>query len=183
LHKPPWIISGGFAGALQPELRRGHILLADEVVNAAGQHLTVGLTVDRQSIAATHGLHMGRLLTVDHIVRTPDERQRLGEHHAALACDMETLAVAEVCQELKTPLVAVRIISDAIDDELPPDIENLIGQTSLAGKLGAAAGAIFQRPSTAKDLWQIKEDALKASDRLARFLTGIVAQLPASPRS
>lgn len=178
LHKPAWIISAGFAAALQPELRRGHVFLADEVVNATGHHLSIGLTVDRQSIAPTPALHMGRLLTVDHLIRTPDERKRLGEHHAALACDMETLAVAEVCQELQTAFLSVRIISDAVDDELPLEIEKLLAQTSLAGKLGAAAGALFQRPSSAKDWWQFQEDALKASDRLARFVTGIVAQLP-----
>jgi hypothetical protein len=30
-------------------------------------------------------------------------------------------------------------------------------------------------------MWQLKEDALAASDRLARFLAGIVEQLPKSP--
>jgi hypothetical protein len=29
-----------------------------------------------------------------------------------------------------------------------------------------------------KDLWQLKEDAIRASDRLAKFLEGIVTQLP-----
>ena len=49
---------------------------------------------------------------------------------------------------------------------------------ALASKLGAAAGAIMKRFSAAKDLWKLREDALKASDRLAKFLASIVEQLP-----
>src|SRR6185295_15522441 len=92
-------------------------------------------------------------------------------------CDMETFGVAEVCQERGVPLLAIRIISDGVDDELPSEIENLLAQKTLAGKLGAAAGAVFRRPSAAKDLWRLREDALKASDRLAKFLVGVVGQL------
>ena len=52
LHRPAWVISAGFAGALVPGLRRGHILMADEVTD--GQHrLSVGLHIDRAAIAAS----------------------------------------------------------------------------------------------------------------------------------
>jgi adenosylhomocysteine nucleosidase len=73
--------------------------------------------------------------------------------------------------------LAIRIISDAVDDELPPEIEHLLKQKSLAGKLGAAAGAMLKRFSAAKDLWKLREDALKASDRLAKFLVGVTQHL------
>ncbi len=33
-HQPLWVVSAGFAGALAGELRRGHILVASEVVSA-----------------------------------------------------------------------------------------------------------------------------------------------------
>jgi hypothetical protein len=71
----------------------------------------------------------------------------------------------------------VRIISDAVDDELPPEIERLVQSKTLARQLGAATGAIFKRPSAVKDLWQLREDAIRLSDRLARFLAGVVEQL------
>ncbi|MEO8496397.1 MAG: nucleoside phosphorylase [Planctomycetota bacterium] len=180
LYQPNWVISAGFAGALQAELRRGHILMAEEVVDVAGKRLSIGLTVDRASIEASAALHVGRLLTVDQLIRTRSQKEQLGSEHAALACDMETLAVAEACQQAGTKFMSVRIISDSIDDELPKEIEALLGQETLVGKLGAAAGAIFNRPSSVKDMWKLKEDALKATDRLARFLTGVIDQLPAS---
>jgi adenosylhomocysteine nucleosidase len=180
LHRPNWVISAGFAGALQGELRRGHILMAEEVVDVTGQKLSIGLTVDRAAIEASPALHSGRLLTVDQLIRTRSQKEQLGEEHTALACDMETLAVALACQQSGTKFMSVRIISDSLDDELPKEVENLLSQDSLVGKLGAATGAIFHRPSSLKDMWKLKEDALKATDRLSRFLTGVIDQLPAS---
>lgn len=173
-YEPRYVISAGFAGALDANLKRGHILMADEVVNAAGERLAVGLKLSAES----KGLHVGRLLTVGQLVTTPAERQRLAAEHAAVACDMETFAVAKVCAERGVPLLSVRIISDAADEELPPEIDRLMRQTTLAGKIGAAAGAVLQRFSAAKDMWQLREDALKASDRLGKFLVGIAGNLP-----
>jgi adenosylhomocysteine nucleosidase len=177
-YEPKWVVSAGFAGGLNENLRRGHILIAAEVASASGQLLPVGLKLDAQWLAATKGLHTGRLLTVDAVIRQPAERRRLAAEHGAVACDMETFGVAEACQQRGARLLSVRIISDAVDDELPPEIEHLLAQKTLASQLGAAAGVVLKRFSAAKDLWQLREDALKASDRLAKFLTSVVVQLP-----
>lgn len=177
-YQPKWVVSAGFAGGLDEKLRRGHIVMADEVVHAGGETIPIDLRLDRESIAATKGLHVGRLVTVDSILREPSERRCLAEKHSAIACDMETYAIAAICRQENVPFLAIRIISDSVDDELPPEIEHLLKQKSLAGKLGAAAGAVFKRFSAAKDLWKLREDALKASDRLAKFLAGTINQLP-----
>ncbi|MDX1946234.1 MAG: hypothetical protein SFU86_12615 [Pirellulaceae bacterium] len=177
-YRPRWVVSAGFAGALDDRLKRGGVLLADEVANPAGNSLAVGIKLDPAVVAATKGLFVGRLLTVDRLIRTPDQRRELAERHHALACDMETFAVAEACRAADTRLLSVRIISDAVEDVLPPEIENLLSQRTLAAKVGAAAGAVLKRFSAAKDLWNLREDALKMSDRLARFLRGVLGQLP-----
>ena len=177
-YQPRWVVSAGFAGGLTDTLRRGHIVMAEEVANLSGQRLPVGLKLDSQWLAATKGLHTGRLLTVDSIIRKPEERSRLAAEHGSIACDMETFGVAQACQESGTRLLSVRIISDAVDDELPPEIEHLLGQKTLASQVGAAAGAVLKRFSAAKDLWQLREDALKASDRLAKFLASVADRLP-----
>ena len=176
-YQPKWLVSAGFAAALHEDLRRGHVLMADSVANLDGQQLAVGLKLDEKSLSATRGLHVGRLLSVDDVIRRPEQRHLLHEQHQALACDMETFAVAKVCHDLGTRFLSVRIISDAVDDELPPEIERLLEQKSIAGKLGAVAGAMLKNFSAAKDLWRLREDALKASDRLAKFLAGMMSQL------
>jgi len=180
LYRPDWVVSAGFAGALVDELKVGHVVMADCVVDVQGNSLELGLKLDEETTRAMKGLHRGRLLTVDKIVRMPKQRRTLAEKHDALACDMETMAVAEVCAKRKVRLVSVRGVSDEVDDELPREVGKLMSQKSLAGKLGSATGAIWRRPGVVKDMWKLKETALKASDRLAKFLKGVVAQLPAS---
>ena len=178
-HHPRWMISAGFASALLAELRRGHILMANEVTDTAGQIVPVNLHLDQRSLENNRALHIGRLLTVDHLVRSAAERQQLASAHAAQGCDMETWGAAEACRQAGTRFLSVRIMTETVDDELPPDVERLLQQKSAAAKVGAAAGSVWRRPSVAKDLWRYNEDALKASDRLARFLSGLVQNLPA----
>lgn len=176
-YEPRWVISAGFAAALHDDLRRGHVLMADEVASPAGEKLAIGIKLEPHVVAATRGLHVGRLLTIDNVIRKPAERRQLFEQHRALACDMETFAVAAACRDAGAKLISVRLITDAVDDELPPEIEHLLAQKTIAAKVGATAGALLNRFSAAKDLWQLREDAMKGSDRLAKFLRGVLAQL------
>ncbi len=182
-HEPRWIISAGFAGGLHEHLAQGDILLADEIVNTLGRQLAIDFQLDREAIAAQRHLHVGRLLTMDRVIADAAEKESLGRAHGALAVDMESLAVADVCRRGKTRFLSVRIVSDAVGHTLPKDIDYLVKRKTTASRLGAAAGAIVRRPSSIKDMWQLKEDALLASDRLAKFLTGIIEQLPKSPAS
>lgn len=178
LHRPAWVISAGFAGGLVDELPRGHLLMADPVGDLAGRELSVGFKIDPAVLAQSPKLHVGRLVTVDQVVRTEREKRALAAQTGAVACDMETAAVAEVCRAQKTRFLSVRVISDAVTDELPREIERLMQSKTLARQLGAAAGAIMKRPSAVKDLWQLREDAIRYSDRLAKFLSGVIGQLP-----
>lgn len=173
-HQPLWLISAGFAGALDPALRRGHILMASEVVRAGAAPLSIGVKVKAEG---NRGLHTGRLVSVDKLIRTRGEKESLAKEFQALACDMETYQIADVCRQKNVRFLSVRIVSDALDDELPKEVERLLSQKTFAGKLGAAAQAVFQRPGSALDLFKLQDEALKASDRLAKFLAGMVVQL------
>ncbi len=171
-HRPHWIVSAGFAGGLQPQLRRGDIVMANEILDISGRRLSIDLQTE-----PGRAMHVGRLLTVDQIIAKPAEKAALGATHDALAVDMESWAVGEVCRQDKVRFLSVRVISDAVDDELPEDLNSLVMQKTTAGRLGAAAGTLFRRPGSVKDMLRLKEDALAASDRLAKFLDGVIRQL------
>ena len=169
-HRPQWVISAGFAGGVRPGPARHDLVMADCLIDADGHRLVVDLKVDPQSLAQTPGVHVGPLVTVDHVVRLPDEKRALGQRHQALAVDMESYAVAEVCREREVRFLAIRILTDAVDDELPRDVEALLRQKTRVAKAGAVVGAVWRRPSSVKDMWNLRENALVASDRLAKFL-------------
>lgn len=177
MHRPAWVVSAGFAAALGDDLKRGHILMADRVVDLQHHELAIGLQMDRHVVEATPGLHAGRLLTVDRLVHKPEQKRALGREYDALACDMETRAIAEACSRAQVRFLSVRVISDGIDDRWPPEIQALSDQKSWAGKLGAVTGAMFNRPSWVKDWFRLQEEAERASTRLAKFCAGMVQQL------
>ncbi|NLX54600.1 MAG: hypothetical protein GXY58_05765 [Planctomycetaceae bacterium] len=179
IHRPQWVVAAGFAGALVPALKYGHILMADSIVDSARRRLDVGFRIAPQVTAANPSLHVGRLLSVDQLVRQRADKERLAAEFDAVACDMETMAIAHVCRERQVRFLAVRIITDGLDDRLPPEVEHMLDQQSLAGKLGAATRAIFQRPGSIKDIWKLQETAHRAADRLAGFLVGVIPQLGA----
>lgn len=172
-HSPTWIVSAGFSGALRPELRIGDIVVASSIVDASGTELKidVGMQPDPK-----RGLAVGRLLTVEQIVRNVAEKKSLAERHGALAVDMESLAVAQVCRDARIRFLAVRVISDDLSVDLPKELASVVGSSGTV-RLGAVAGALFKRFSSAKDLWRLREQALAAADRLATFLDGVVVQL------
>lgn len=176
-HRPTWVISAGFSGGLQPQLKRGDIVMANSLVNADQQRLAVDFSISQEALAATPGLHVGRLLMANQVILRAEEKETLGRQYDALAVDLESYAIAEVCGREKVRFLAVRVISDAMTDELPREVERLIAPQSISRRMGTAAGAIWNRPGSVKDMLKLREDALVASDRLARFLDGVVRQL------
>jgi adenosylhomocysteine nucleosidase len=172
-YEPKWVISAGFAGSLAEEVHRGHLLMANSVVNAAGENLAIELRMPPQP-----RLHAGRLLTVDNIIRTAEQKRELGAKHQSLACDMETFAVAQECSRANTKFLSVRIISDGLEDELPKEVEQLLKEKNLAKQAGIALHALMKRPGAALDLWKLRDEAHKAADRLAKFLLQVIPQLP-----
>jgi len=172
-HSPAWIISAGFSGALQAKMKIGDVVVANSVVDTAGTELAIDLKMEPNPAT---GLHVGRLLMVDRIVRTIAEKKALAEQHAAIAVDMESLAVAQVCRASKIRFLAVRVISDDLSADLPAEVVSVVGSSGTV-RLGAAVGALFKRPGSAKDLWRLREQGMDAADRLATFLEGVIEQL------
>ena len=127
----------------------------------------------------SRGLRVGRTLTVDRMIRTVAEKKKLSETSGAIAVDMETYEIARLCRERKTRFLAVRAVSDDLSADLPPEVLSLVGETGSV-RVGAVIGALWKRPGSYKDMWRLRENAILASERLAKFLSGVVRQLNAA---
>jgi len=178
-HRPRRVVSAGLAGGLSPKLKRNDILIADRLLSIDGGDMSIELPPALSATKSRPDVHCGALLTVDRMVRLPSDKETLFRQYSALAVDMETFATAEVCRRREVPFSAVRAINDTADDTLPHDVEYLLEQTSGAARLGAAVGAVWHRPASLKEMYQLRENALVASDRLARFLAGITFDVEA----
>jgi adenosylhomocysteine nucleosidase len=176
-HRPALVFSAGFAGGLTPALARGDLVVAQRIVDEHGHSWDADPATFPDWIAEVKGLHVGRLVTLDHPLRTAEEKTAAGHHHAALAVDMESIAVAEVCRQKNVAFLAVRAVSDALDDELPADVAKLL-YAHGARQLGAALGTIWRKPGRVKDLFRLQRNALAASERLAEFISAAVKHWP-----
>ena len=170
---PRWVVSAGFSGGLQPGVKLGDIVVASGTSDPNGGTLEIDLKMPADP---EHGLHVGRLLTIDHVARTIAEKTGLGVATGALAVDMESHAVAQVCRELGVPFLAVRVISDDLESELPAEAAGLLGGNGVV-KFGAAAAALWKRPAALGELWQLREVGGQAAARLGTFLAGMLEQL------
>jgi adenosylhomocysteine nucleosidase len=176
-HRPRLVVSAGFCGALRPELKRLDIVVADRIVGQGGAtHVVDPATLGRFRFADAH---VGPFVEVERIIARSADKRALAERTGGAACEMESLAVAEVCVARQTPFLAVRVVSDVFDEDLPGDLESLLTASSGMQTFGAVVGTLWRRPASIKDLLRLKETALTASDRLAKFLAELVRQLPA----
>jgi adenosylhomocysteine nucleosidase len=176
-HSPRLLVAAGFASGLTDRAGRGDIVVGDSVLGAGRELLQLDRTVKRELLSATAGLHVGRLLMSERAIDRPAEKRSLGAEHAALAADGQSLIVAKVARSENVPFLAVRVILDAVDDEVPPEIRRLTSRKTAAQRIGAVAGSLVRRPSSIKDLWNVYDSSLAASQRLATFLESVLASM------
>lgn len=176
-HKPRWVLSAGFAGGLQPALAKGDMVMVNQIVEPSGKQLSIDLQIDAEQLRRRPGLHVGRILSQDRLVPRTKEKAALGQQYDALSVDMESMVVAEVCRAEHIRFMGIRVISDPVDDELPPEMSVLVRQSTTVRKMGVAVGSLMRRPGVAKDFLRLREEGLQTSDRLAKFLEGVIGQL------
>jgi adenosylhomocysteine nucleosidase len=174
-HRPSWIISAGYAGALSPALNRNDLALPSELVDPEGNRYPIGRP---KSLGTGVDHSAGRLLTVDRLILDAAGKSELHRTTEADMVDMESSAVAALCAERLVRFLAVRVISDDARTDLPREVAALMTQSG-SYRIGAALRAIWNRPSSVKDFWTLHEHALEAADRLARFIGRCVRELPA----
>lgn len=168
-HRPGLLVAAGFAGGLDPALARGSVIEPAAVRVETDSAPRIALAAPRPGGPT--------LVTADRIVHTPAAKAALAAATGAAAVDMETHAVAEVARAAGLPCRAVRVISDAADDELPPDVTRLVQPQSALRRAGAMLGTLGRRPRAALDLWQLWERAVVDARTLAGALEDLIVNL------
>lgn len=114
--RPTQVVSAGFAGGLDPGLRVGDAVIADNRSDETW--------AQRSAIAVQRGqpffhCRRGILLSQSKPAVTPESKNALGRSTDAVAVDMETAAIHQICVENHIPTLSLRVISDAAGDALP----------------------------------------------------------------
>ncbi len=121
------MLNFGFGAAAREGLAVGDrvvgtsFLSTDRPTGAAQDYPADADLVLAAQVAGSGGpsLHSGACLTVDAVVSQPQEKRRLGQAYAVHTIDMESYPLAQAAARQQIPFVALRVISDDVDEALP----------------------------------------------------------------
>jgi uridine phosphorylase len=155
--RPLFVISSGFAGALDPQLRLG------DVVVEAGDAFPF-----REDLLGLRAKPVA-FTCEDRIAVTAGEKADLRRRTGAGAVEMESGAIAEACKEWGVPMATVRVISDESGEDLPLDFNRFMkADQTLA--LGSILRAVAGSPRLIPRLLALQRRTRLAALQLAVFL-------------
>jgi nucleoside phosphorylase len=168
---PAAVISGGFAGGLDPELLPGQVVC--DTTDAP--QFERGL---RES-----GARPARFCSVPRVLTTVTEKAALRNQTGAQAVDMESEVIRQLCRERQLPCGIVRVISDAANQSLPLDF-NLFLDRDGDLAWGRLLLALVRRPGRIGPLIRLQTTTRAAARRLAAVLAGCITPVagPSGPR-
>jgi len=151
----------GIAGGIDPTLRIGDVVVPEVVVDGH---------TDEEYLAAPLGARApaGRLVSSDDLLADRDEQSALAAR-GITAVDMETAAVAAVCQAAGVPWSAFRGISDhgvldGVDDSVLA-----LSRPDGTADAGAVARYVLTKPWRVPTLARLGRDMQRAVDAAVRM--------------
>jgi len=167
-------IAAGFAGALRPEHAIGSILAAD-AVQQIGKAKTLQSSRRLVRAARSDGAFSSKMfLTSDSVIRTAEEKAQLAPFGDAV--DMESFAILSAAHEHKISAVAIRVISDAADREMPAFLGAVIDDMGRV-KIGGLVRKVVRHPIHLPALIRLGRDSRTAAEALAHFLEAYIKRL------
>lgn len=157
---PAAVLLIGAAGALAADLAPGDVVVGNQVIEydfdsqrlarkpraqtrswQADPAIAKGLVDAAERVGCTGHVRVGTILTGDQVVADAGHRDQLREMFLGDCVEMESAAVAAVCDQNEIPFAAVRIVSDHADSSAR---DHFIGRlTEIGYQFGLIVGAFL----------------------------------------
>lgn len=170
-------ISTGLAGALEAGLEPGDIVVArtsktlHKEVKVASDSALVDCAVACGAWSAKSSL------TFERIAATAEEKEKLGSRGSIV--EMETAYILAAAEKKHVPAVAIRAISDAVDEDLPLDFSRILdsrGRFKVGGLLREVCLHPYRIGPLLKFAGQSRAAAVKLADFLDRYVRALAAR-------
>ena len=165
-----WVISAGYAGGLSPDLHVGDLVLGRN-------HSDPGLLNAARLLLENEKPHVGTLVTRDTAAETAADKGALHAATGALAVDMETAWIADVCAGAGVPMLSVRVISDAAGQGFPVPGRVLFDAARQRPRYLALPLWLLAHPSRVAPFAAFVRGLSPARVRLTRALSRLAAHL------
>ena len=163
-----FLISAGFAGALNDELRVGDLLLARNFLTLDLNHR---LSFSRLPIRTAD------LLTLPALIDSSEERNEIARSTGAAAVDMETEFIARACAEHGIPLLSLRVITDTPTQPFPAPPSVLFDIQQQRTHIGVLAKFLLAHPRRLPRLIQFARRITLARSILAKALVALINKM------
>jgi hypothetical protein len=159
---PGLVLTCGFAGGLNPDLKLGEVVFELSTANSQ---------ISKRLIAA--GAKPATFFCADRIATTVAEKTKLRYETRADAVEMESAAIHAVCAERGIPCATVRVISDTANEDLPLDF-NALAKPDRSLDFGKLFLTIAKSPGKIGALMELHKKTSFAAERLADVLGKII---------
>jgi adenosylhomocysteine nucleosidase len=109
---PDFVIAAGFAGATTGGCSIGDVILASNRSDPS-------LLASAEKSLVRFKLRKGNLFTASGMIDSEAERADLWSREQAIAIDMETATIADICRESGLRLLSLRVLSDTPEEPFP----------------------------------------------------------------
>jgi len=166
--KPQLLIASGFCGGTSDELRPGDLVIAD---NASEPTL---LAKARMTLP---NARIGKIHSADRIIDPAADRYAIGREHDAVAVDMETETIAQLCAAESISMLALRVVSDSPAAPFPAPPNVLFDLEKQRTAFSLLLSYIARNPASALRLAQFSKQIAWAKAKLADALIAVLGRL------
>ena len=161
-----FLVSAGFAGSLNHELRVNDLLVAKNFSTVDLKHAQLSLS--------NVSVHAANVLTVSALIDSSEERERIARESGASAVDMETEFIARACAAHGIPLLSLRVITDTPNQPFPAPSSVLFDIQQQRTHIAVLARFFLAHPNRVPGLVQFARRIARARKTLADALVEVV---------
>jgi len=164
MERPGAVISTGFCGALNPDMRPGEILVATRI-----ESVERGSSLAGERPRTSREYRVGTLLTASRVVRTAAEKEKLWKRGGD-AVDMEAAALGERVVGEGLPFYCIRAVTDVAGEDFVSDFNAARGPDGRFRSWKIVWNALRRPQPCLPELWKLRGRAKLAAARLGEFL-------------
>ncbi|HYG24840.1 MAG TPA: hypothetical protein VEH04_18890 [Verrucomicrobiae bacterium] len=162
--RPERVITCGFAGALDPQLKVGDLLFDADFDSGLADLFT------------RHGARTATFHCSTRVAVSVEEKKELRRTTGCDAVEMESAVIRTVCRDAAIPSATLRAVSDTAAEDMPLDFNALLTADQKIS-IPRLALALMKSPRSVPRLMELQRNTRLAARRLADALNGVLGSL------
>jgi adenosylhomocysteine nucleosidase len=160
--QPDAVISTGFCGALDPQLRVADIVVATSVAAADCRY-------EALPVSSTSAHHSGVVCSIDRVAQTAEEKRRL-RAGGAMVVEMEAAGVAARAQARGLPFYCIRVVTDLAGETMANDFNAALRADGHFDTMVILRATLRRPLARLPELCRLRQRSVRAACALGDFI-------------